>query len=124
MFGSIFYNFWAALLSFAVYFVWSIQNPFAYPLFTIGISFVAGIIGFIAMYFVRYFIGYVMYTPESLAYSEIEETQNDDVAVNENQNQFIPQSDRSTVEFEEDNTEEIAKVVRTMLHGKDEAVSS
>lgn len=121
--GSIFYNFWAALFSFAVYFIWAIQDPYAMPWPTIGKALVFAAVGYVAMYVIRYFMGYVFYTPEAFVYSEIEDEQINMEAMSENQNQFVPQNERSTVEFEEDNTEEIAKVVRTMLHGQDEAVS-
>ncbi|MEG0384076.1 MAG: multidrug transporter [Solibacillus sp.] len=122
MFGSLFYNSWAALCSFTVYFIWAVQDPFAYPLPTIGVSLVVALIGFIVMYFIRAFIGYVFYTPENIAYSEVDSTLNIEPS-NAEQQQFVPQNGRTTVEFEEDNTEEIAKVVRTMLHGQEEAVS-
>ena len=122
MYGSLFYNFWAALLSFAAYFVWAIQDPFAFPWSTIGTSLIVAIIGFIVMFVVRYFIGYVFYTPENILYSEME-ADNAMKVENENNQQFIPKNDRSTVEFEEDNSEEFANVVRTMLHGQDEALS-
>jgi hypothetical protein len=123
MFGSIFYNCWAALFSFAVYFIWAIQDPYAYPLPTIGASFVVAVIGFIAMFIIRYFIGYVFYTPKGVVFSDMVDEQGDGVTVNGNQNQFVPQNERTTVEIEENNTEEIAKVVRTMLHKQDEAIS-
>lgn len=122
MFGSLFYNFWAALCSFTVYFIWAVQDPFAYPLPTIGASLVVALIGFVVMFGIRAFIGYVFYTPENIAYSEVESTSNTE-PLNTEQQQFVPQNKRTTVEFEEDNTEEIANVVRTMLHGQEEAVS-
>ena len=123
MFGSIFYNCWAALFSFAVYFIWAIQDPYAYPWPTIGASFVVAVIGFIAMFILRYFIGYVFYTPEGIVFSDTVDGQGDGELVTENQNQFVTQDEREAVDFEEENTEEIAKVVRTMLHGQDEAIS-
>ncbi|MGN7478504.1 multidrug transporter [Solibacillus silvestris] len=122
MFGSLFYNFWAALLSFAVYFILAIQNPYAMPLRTIGASFVVAIIAFGAMFIVRYFLGYIFYTPEALVFSETENENSGTVMEDDNNQQFIPISDRTTTEFEEENTEDIAQVVRTMLHG-DEALS-
>ena len=123
MFGSIFYNCWAALFSFAVYFIWSIQDPYASPWPTIGTSFIVAIIGFIAMFIIRYFIGYVFYTPQGVVFTDTVDEQGDVETVNGNQNQFVPQKERTTVEIEENNTEEIAKVVRTMLHRQDEAIS-
>lgn len=122
MFGSLFYNFWAALCSFTIYFIWAVQDPFAFPLPTIGASLVVALISFIAMFFIRAFIGYVFYTPENIEYSEVNPTSNIE-PLNTEQQQFVPQNRRTTVEFEEDNTEEIANVVRTMLHGQEEAVS-
>lgn len=122
MFGSLFYNFWAALFSFAAYFIWAIRDPFVMPWPTMGIAFVVAIIGFIVMFAVRYFIGYIFYTPEAVVHNEMEST-NEDASIEEERNQqFIPQNNRSTAEFEEENTEEVAQVVRTMLHGE-EAVS-
>ncbi|MEK4424452.1 multidrug transporter [Solibacillus sp. FSL K6-1523] len=121
MFGSLFYNFWAALCSFTVYFIWAVQDPFAFPLPTIGASLVVALIGFIAMFLIRAFIGYVFYTPEHIAYSEVDSPSNVE-PLHAEQQQFVPQNKRTTVEFEEDNTEEIANVVRTMLHGQEEAI--
>ncbi|MEK4629526.1 MAG: multidrug transporter [Solibacillus sp.] len=120
MFGSLFYNFWAALFSFTGYFIWAIQDPFAMPLPTIGAAFVAGVIGYFVMYIIRYFMGYVFYTPENISFNETAE-QNENIETNIENDKQVPQNGRST--FEENNTEEIADVVRTMLHGQDEAVS-
>lgn len=122
MFGSLFYNFWAALGSFTVYFIWAVQDPFAFPLPTIGMSLVVALIGFIAMFFIRAFIGYVFYTPEHIAYSEVDQASNVD-PLNPEQQPLDPQNSRATVNSLEDDSEEIANVVRTMLHGQEEAVS-
>lgn len=122
MFGSLFYNFWAALFSFSGYFIWAIQNPFVMPLQTIGIAFVVAIVGFIMMFIVRYFLGYVFYTPETSTYTETEDELNAAMAEDDSNQQFIPLNKRSTTEFEDENTEDVAQVVRTMLHG-DEALS-
>ena len=124
MFGSIFYNCWAALLSFAVYFIWAIQNPYALPLQIIITSFLAAFIAFCGMYFLRYFLGYIFYTPEIHIFAETEDevidtNMNDESKSNQ---QFSTRSNHSTMEFDEENTEDIAQVVRTMLHG-DEALS-
>lgn len=124
MFGSIFYNCWAALFSFAVYFIWAIQDPFANPWPTIGVSFVVALIGFLVMFIIRYFIGYVAYTPEVVEFSDMADELVNVESMNENQqNQFVPQSERIDSEFEGENTEEVANVVRTMLHRQDEAIS-
>ena len=123
MFGSIFYNCWAALISFTVYFIWAVQDPYANPWPTIGASFVAAVIGFIVMFIIRYFIGYAFYTPEGVEFTKMTDEQGNVETVNEYQNQFVPKSERTATEFEEENTEEVAKVVRTMLHRQDEAIS-
>lgn len=122
MLGSLFYNFWAALFSFTVYFIWAIQNPFAMPLQTIGIAFVVAIVGFIIMFFVRYFLGYIFYTPETTTHLEMEDEQIAAMTEDDHNQQFVPRNNRSTTEFEDENTEDVAQVVRTMLHG-DEALS-
>lgn len=124
MFGSMFYNFWAALFSFAAYFIWAIQNPFAVPLPTIGMAVLAAVIGFIVMFAIRFFIGYVFYTPEAVEHTEVEGANEATMIEEDGNQQFVPQSNRTTAEFEEDNTEEIAQAVRTMLHGEEASFSS
>lgn len=114
MFGSIFYNFWAALLSFAVYFIAGIQNPYAMPLPTIGTALVISAIAFSLMFLIRYFLGYVFYTPEAPVLSQTEE-ELPVVAKETDKTQTVPQSDHTTMEVEDENTEEIAQVVRSML---------
>ncbi|MGE7982604.1 multidrug transporter [Solibacillus sp. NPDC093137] len=114
MFGSIFYNFWAALLSFAVYFIAGIQNPYAMPLPTIGAALVISAIAFSLMFLIRYFLGYVFYTPEAPVLSQTEE-ELPVVAKETDKTQTVPQSDHTTMEVEDENTEEIAQVVRSML---------
>ncbi|MER1988913.1 MAG: multidrug transporter [Solibacillus isronensis] len=114
MFGSIFYNFWAALLSFAVYFIAAIQNPYAMPLPTIGTASVIAVIAFGLMFLIRYFLGYVFYTPEAPVLSQSEEEL--PVAAKEtDKTKTVPQGDHTTMEVEDENTEEIAQVVRSML---------
>ncbi|MCM3722171.1 multidrug transporter [Solibacillus isronensis] len=114
MFGSIFYNFWAALLSFAVYFIAGIQNPYAMPLPTIGAALVISVIAFSLMFLIRYFLGYVFYTPEAPVLSQTEE-ELPVVAKETDKTQIVSQSDHTTMEVEDENTEEIAQVVRSML---------
>lgn len=114
MFGSIFYNFWAALFSFAVYFIAAIQNPYALPLPTIGKALVIAAIAFGLMFLIRYFLGYVFYTPEAPVLSQTEE-ELPVVAEKTDKTQTVPQGDHTTTEVEDENTEEIAQVVRSML---------
>ena len=123
MFGSIFYNFWAALFSFAAYFIWAIQNPFAVPSPTIGMAVLAAMIGFLVMFAIRFFAGYVLYTPEAVVHTEIDADKEATMIEEDGNQQFVPQSTRTTAEFEEANTEEMAQAVRTMLHGDEASFS-
>ena len=61
MYGSMLFNFWAALVSFSLYFLWAMQATFPMPLPTLVSSLVAAIIGFVVMYPIRLFLGYVFY---------------------------------------------------------------
>lgn len=121
MFGSIFYNFWAALFSFAVYFIAAIQNPYAMPLPTIGTALVVAAVAFGLMFLIRYFLGYVFYTPEAPVLLQTEE-ELPAAAKEEDKTQTVPQGDHTTMEAEDENTEEIAQVVRSMLQS-DESFS-
>lgn len=123
MYGSMLFNFWAALVSFSLYFLWAMQATFPMPLQTLVSSLVAAIIGFIMMYPIRLFLGYVFYTPESIVFSDVLDETSQEDGMNTNSQMNRPKNS-STVEFEDDNPEEIAQVVRTMLHKEDEAVAS
>jgi len=118
MFGSIFYNLWGALIAFSCYFFITLQQPYT-PLRIIIGSFIAAIIVFFVMYIVRFLIAYVLFTPnadQALADSELEE--NSSTHPDEGSN--VASSTSSTVEFQDENTEDIAQVVRTMLNREDE----
>lgn len=114
MFGSIFYNLWGALIAFSIYFFSTFLQPYT-PLRIIIGSFVAGIIMFFVMYIVRFIIAYVLFTPESdeeVVEGEHEENESDNP---EEENQKPPTAN-STVEFQDENSEEIAQAVRTMMN--------
>ncbi|MFB7155313.1 hypothetical protein [Lysinibacillus sp. NPDC056232] len=114
MFGSIFYNLWGTLLAFSLYFFITFQKPYT-PLRIIIGSFVAGIIVFFVMYIVRFLIAYVLFTPEGeeeVVEGEHEENESDNP---EEENQETPTAN-STVEFQDENSEEIAQAVRTMMN--------
>lgn len=125
MFGSILYNLWAALFSFTVYFLWSMQQVMPLPFPVIGKALFVAIIGFTVMFPIRYFLAYILYTPQEVTYSE------EDVLTRMNEAEsltgeelFIRPENASTAEFQDGSTEEIAQVVRTMLHKQDEAISN
>lgn len=118
MFGSIFYNLWGALMAFTIYFFSTFLKPYT-PLRIIIGSFVTAIIVFLVMYIVRFLIAYILYTPEV-----DEEAVEGELAENE---QTTPEgtnqedaSAQSTVEFQDENSEEIAQVVRTMMNREEE----
>jgi len=118
MYGSILFNLWASLVSFTVYFFVTLQKPYLPLRILIG-SFVAAIIGFFAMYGIRLLITYVLYTSNT---DEAEVLEN----ITENQQQSLTsaqqdtqQNEQSPVEFKDESTEEIAQVVRTMMHSDD-----
>ncbi|WP_374963491.1 hypothetical protein [Lysinibacillus sp. RS5] len=117
MFGSIFYNLWGALAAFSLYFFSTFQKPFT-PLRIIIGSFVAGIIMFFVMYIIRFLIAYVLFTPEGdeeVVEGELEESE----SVNSKEDQETPTAN-STVEFQDESSDEIAQVVRTMMNREDE----
>lgn len=114
MFGSIFYNLWGVLIAFSIYFFSTFLKPYT-PLRIIVGSFVAGIIMFFVMYIVRFLIAYVLFTPEGdeeLVEGEREENESENP---EEENQETPTAN-STVEFQDENSEEIAQAVRTMMN--------
>lgn len=118
MFGSIFYNLWGALIAFSLYFFITFQKPYT-PLRIIIGSFVAGIIVFFVMYIVRFLIAYVLFTPEGdeeVVEGEHEENASDN---HEEENQETPTAN-SAIEFQDESSEEIAQVVRTMMNREDD----
>ncbi|GGG21987.1 hypothetical protein GCM10007425_15560 [Lysinibacillus alkalisoli] len=102
MFGSILYNLWGALGSFCLYFFINFLKPVP-PLSIILKSFIAAIVGFLLMYVVRYLITYICYTPEEEEHIEDDE-------------QVAKPVQATPEEFAEENPEEVANVVKTMMH--------
>ncbi|WP_042471958.1 hypothetical protein [Bacillus ndiopicus] len=122
MLGSILINCWIALISFTAYFIYAIRNPFAMPISTILMSLGIAAIAFIVAFPLRYVLGYIFYTPEEIVFSD------DNVEVGETpspaQQPFVQQNTTSTVEFADESAEDVAQVVRTMMHRDDELVSN
>ncbi|AVK83190.1 hypothetical protein C3943_06255 [Lysinibacillus sp. B2A1] len=118
MFGSIFYNLWGALIAFSIYFFSTFQKPLTPLRILIG-SFVAAIIVFFAMYIIRFIIAYILYTPEDkeeMGEGELEENTSDELQEGNQE----ASSASSTVEFQDESSEEIAQVVRTMMSREDQ----
>ncbi|WP_052126010.1 cytochrome b/b6 domain-containing protein [Ureibacillus massiliensis] len=113
MVGSILLNFWAALISFSLYFLLTFQKPYS-PLNILIGSFIFALVGFFVMYIFRYIFGYIMYTPEdSIFEHHPQQTIND----NDNSNalQDVSNNHHTSAKDELDNPEEIANIVRMMM---------
>ena len=122
MYGSLFYNCWASLIGFAVYFFIVLQQPYVMPVNALIGSFVTAFIVFLSTFFVRMFLGYVLYTPEEVGFQDQLELEG---PPNTNEGLTTPLVEQtSTVEFEDESSEEIAKVVRTMMHSEDQSIPS
>lgn len=118
MFGSIFYNLWGALIAFSIYFFSTFQKPFTPLRILIG-SFMVAIIAFFVMFIVRFLIAYILFTPEEdeeAVEVDIEEKELESI---EGVKQEVPIAN-STVEFQDENSEEIAQVVRTMMNREED----
>jgi len=118
MFGSIFYNLWGALIAFSIYFFSTFQKPFTPLRILIG-SFIVAIIAFFVMFIVRFLIAYILFTPEEdeeAVEVDIEEKELESI---EGIKQEVPIAN-STVEFQDENSEEIAQVVRTMMNREED----
>ena len=122
MYGSYFYNCWAALLGFAVYFFIVLQQPYVMPVSALIGSFITAFIVFLCTFLVRMFLGYVLYTPEEVAFQEPLEVEGQSNTSEELQIPLVEQT--STVEFEDESSEDIAKVVRTMMHSEGQSIPS
>ncbi|WP_332648362.1 hypothetical protein [Lysinibacillus sp. 54212] len=122
MFGSILYNCWAALIGFTVYFFVALQKTIVLPLNVLLGSFIAALIVFLCMFPVRMFLSYIFYTPKEIEFHQIEQLtdeQSDLPSISPHAG-----NKTSTVEFEDESTEEIAKVVRTMMHTEEGTMPS
>ena len=120
MFGSIFYNFWGALGAFTLYFLWALQQPFPQPIPVILQSFLVALVGFIFMFAIRYLLNYILYTPEQTETAELQVQQAEGEELSD-LDLLMQEKNQSVSEFQDEDSEEIAKVVRTMLHGQSEA---
>ncbi|WP_155590252.1 hypothetical protein [Lysinibacillus cavernae] len=118
MFGSIFYNLWGALIAFTIYFFSTFQEPYT-PLRVIMGSFIVAIIVFIVMYIVRFLIAYILFTPEVNEEAVEGDLEDNELDSTEGEKQEVPAAN-STVEFQDENSEEIAQVVRTMMNREEE----
>lgn len=114
-FGSYLYNLWAALISFSIYFFATFLGPSSPLRILIG-SFVAAIIGFVIMFGIRFLISYILFTPNRVE----EDEEGDDESPQQNEatakQQKTDIEEATSNEFQDESTEEIAQVVRTMMN--------
>ena len=121
MYRSIYFNWWIALIAFTLYFITTIYQTdgAAAPLQTIAMSFLWAVIGFVIAYVVRAFFEYILYTPEQLEMAmETENIQNvsNELEAQATSGTSLSLKKNSTIEFQDESSEEIAHVVRTMLN--------
>lgn len=119
MYRSILFNCWIALIAFSFYFIKTIYDTggTAAPMQTIVWSFIWAIFGFILAYGLRVFLDYILYTPEQIEGFVTEAIPNvsnglDNEATS---GSTLSVQNNSTVEFQDESSEDIAQVVRTML---------
>lgn len=122
MFGSIFYNFWAAILGFSVYF-FSTLTESTIPLDSLVGSFIAAVFSFLVMYAIRLLLGYIFYTPDDALFNGLNK-ENEQLRLQLESGmgaEHASEDSNSTLEFKDQSSEEIAKVVQTMMH-QDESI--
>lgn len=121
MYRSIFFNCWIALIVFTLYFIKTIYQTggAAAPISTIAFSFFWAGIAFVFAYVLRAFLDYILYTPEHIEISmETEGIHNisSEVEDEATSGSTLSMRNNTTIEFQDESSEDIAQVVRTMLH--------
>ena len=124
MYRSILFNCWIALFAFTVYFIYTIyqSNGMAAPIETIVWSLLWAVVGFFVAFAIRAVIDYVMYTPAHIDLDDDGETtdiSNEQAEHNNLKDLSNGKVNSSTVEFQDENSEEIAQVVRTMMSNEE-----
>lgn len=117
MFGSIFYNFWAAIIGFSIYFFSTLSDS-SVPLNSLVASLIAAVVSFILMYAIRLLLGYVLYTPGDEVFTSLNkenEQLREQLANGRSAEGSNPDGTTSTMEFHDESSQEIAKVIQTML---------
>ncbi len=117
---SIFFNCWISLIAFSLYFGTTIYQTggTAAPLQTIALSFMWAVIGFLFAYTLRAFLDYILYTPEQIEIAIDPDIHTDTYGLEDEatSGSALFARNKSTVEFQDESSEDIAQVVRTMLH--------
>jgi len=119
MMGSIFYNCWATLITFTITFVVMVLQQSLFPFQILLWSFVVGILTFVAMFGIRFLVGYIWYTPNDELFLNVEGMESEEL----NRGDANSGQQQSTAEFNDEASEEIAKAVRSMMSNDDEPVT-
>ena len=116
MFGSMYYNFWAAIIGFSIYFFGTLSDA-SIPFNNLVGSFITAAIAFVGMFAIRFLLGYILYTPgDDLFNSFNEENERMREQMGNNESGAADSNpSTSTMEFNDQSSEEIAKVVQTMM---------
>jgi len=119
MYGSIFLNCWGSLITFSITFAIMYQVSI-FPSQILLVSFFAALAAFILLFAVRYLIGYILYTPDDGLFEEFIEGTDENNSVQEEEDEISerdtnPLNQSSKMEFQDESSEEIAKLVRSML---------
>ena len=123
MYGSIFYNLWAALIGFSLYF-FSTLSASTIPLNSLLGSFLAAMASFLLMFGIRFLLAYVLYTPGDELFANLnKENEKLSESVDLSKNHSTDSREEGAIEFNDQSSEEIAKVVQTMML-QDESVKN
>jgi len=114
MFGSIFYNFWAAIIGFSLYFFCTLSDA-SLPLNSIVKSLLVSVVSFVLMYAIRLLLGYILYTPEEDVEKDIENEQLGEQPEFQNSKDSVGEGTTSTIDIKDESVEDIANVVKSML---------
>ncbi|HWK24513.1 MAG TPA: hypothetical protein VNS08_15905 [Ureibacillus sp.] len=114
MFGSIFYNFWAAIIGFSLYFFCTLSDA-SLPLNSIVKSLLVAVVSFVLMYAIRLLLGYILYTPEEDVEKDIENEQLGEQPEFQNSKDSVGEGTTSTIDIKDESVEDIANVVKSML---------
>ncbi|MFC5541227.1 MAG: hypothetical protein C0P75_013150 [Bacilli bacterium] len=119
MYGSIFLNCWGSLITFSITFAIMYQVSI-FPSQILLVSFFAALAAFILLFAVRYLIGYILYTPDDGLFEEFIEGTDENNSVQEEEDEILERdtnslNQSSKMEFQDESSEEIAKLVRSML---------
>ncbi|MGE7917884.1 hypothetical protein ACQKM9_02910 [Viridibacillus sp. NPDC093762] len=108
MVGSILWNCWASLIGFSIYFFMTFQSS-KMPTTILFNSFIIALVVFLVAFLVRFVIAFVFFSPQSEGLTLAE----DGLAVNNGQ--IKEQQTGQLSNTIEENAEEVAKVVQSMM---------